>query len=77
MISLILITLIKQYYCQLLRSEYINLNGYKYFKFDESNGKYIYCDVEETVEHFLMNCKGNDNECVNFNNEFEMDYKTL
>ena len=37
-----------------LRTECINLNGYKEFKYGESNGKCIYCAVEETVEHFLM-----------------------
>ena len=29
-----------------LRSEYINLNGFKNFKFDDTNGKCIYCNVE-------------------------------
>ena len=60
-----------------LRCEYINLNGYKYFTFDETNGKCIYCDVEETVDHFLINCKGNDNEYVTYNNELEMDYNIV
>ena len=60
-----------------LRCEYINLNGYKYFIFDETNGKCIYCNVEETVNHFLIECKGNENEYVNNNNELEMDYNII
>ena len=60
-----------------LRSEYINLNGYKNFKFDDTNGKCIYCNVEETVEHFLMRCKGSENEYVNYKNEMEMDYNII
>ena len=34
----------------------------------------IYCDVEETVEQFLLKCKGSKNEYVNYHNECEMDY---
>ena len=60
-----------------LRSEYINLNGYKNFKFNETNGKCIYCNVEETVEHFLIKCKGSKSEYANFHNDFEMDYDII
>ena len=64
-------------YITQLRCEYINLNGYKFFTFDETNGKCIYCNVEETVNHFLIECKGNDSEYVNYNNELEMDYNIV
>ena len=60
-----------------LRSECINLNGYKHYKYGESNGKCIYCDVEETVEHFLLKYKGNKNEFVTYHNDFEMDYDII
>ena len=53
------------------------MNGYKNFKYDETNGKCIYCEVEETVDHFLIECKGNDNEYVNHNCEMEMDYNII
>ena len=48
-----------------LRTECINLNGYKQFKYGETNGKCIYCGVEETVEDFLLDCRGSKNEFVN------------
>ena len=57
-----------------LRSECINRNGYKKFRYNESNGKCIYCHVEETVEHFIIKCPGNKNEFVIYNNECEMNY---
>ena len=60
-----------------LRSQCINLNGYKQYKYGESNGKCIYCNVEETVEHFLLKCKGSKNEYVNYHNDFEMDYDII
>ena len=60
-----------------MRSEYINLNGYKKFIFDETNGKCIYCDVEETVEHFLINCSGSKSDFANFYNENELDYDII
>ena len=45
-----------------LRTECINLNGYKYFRFqDDNNGYYEmcrYCNVPETVEHYLIDCPG-------------------
>ena len=68
---------LKQYECEIinkLRTECINLNGYKKYKFDESSGKCIYCNVEETVEHFLLKCKGSKNEYANYHNECEIDY---
>ena len=39
-----------------------------------SNSKY---NVEETVEHFLLRCKGSDSEYVNYKNEMEMDYNII
>ena len=60
-----------------LRSECINLNGYKQYKYGESNGKCIYCDVEETVEHFLLKCKGNKNDFVIYHNDCEMNYDII
>ena len=60
-----------------LRTECINLNGYKNYKYGESNGKCIYCDVEETVEHFILKCKGSKNDFVNYYNEYEMDYDVI
>ena len=33
--------------------------------------------MEETVDHFLIDCKGNDNEYVTYNNELEMDYNIV
>ena len=60
-----------------LRSEYINLNGFKNFKFDDTNGKCIYCNVEETVEHFLLKCKGSKSKYANYHNELELDYDTI
>ena len=71
---------LKQYESEIitkLRSEYINLNGYKNFKFDETDGNCVYCNVEETVEHFLIECKGSQNEFVNYYNELELDYDII
>ena len=65
---------LKQYESEIvnkLRSECINLNGYKNFRYDESNGNCIYCCVAETVEHFLIDCCGSKSEYVNYNNENE------
>ena len=70
----------KQYECEIinkLRTECINLNGYKKFAFNETSGKCIYCDVEETVEHFLLKCKGSTVEYVNYHNEYEIDYNLV
>ena len=45
-----------------LRTECINLNGYKYFRFnDHNNGKCElckYCSTSETVKHYLIDCPG-------------------
>ena len=45
-----------------LRTECINLNGYKYFRFKDENCGYFnlcrYCNVPETVEHYLIDCPG-------------------
>ena len=60
-----------------LRTECINLNGYKEYKYGETNEKCIYCDVEETVEHFLLDCKGNKNKFVIYHNEYELDYDII
>ena len=60
-----------------LRSECINLNGYKHFKYGESSGKCIYCNVEETVEHFILKCPGSQQKFVNYYNEYEMDYNII
>ena len=54
-----------------LRTECINLNAYKYYRYGESNGNCIYCGGEETVEHFILNCRGSKNEFVNFHNEYK------
>ena len=54
-----------------LRSECINLNGYKNFGYGESNGNCIYCNVEETVEHFILECCGSKSEYANYYNENE------
>ena len=42
-----------------LRTEHINLNDYKYVRFDDRDaleGYCRYCDRVETVEHFLEDC---------------------
>jgi hypothetical protein len=62
-----------------LRTEYINLNHYKYFRFNNEyeNGNCIYCNVRETVSHYLIDCSGELNEmalkfnplAVNYNKE--------
>ena len=44
-----------------LRTEYINLNEYKLFRFNENDGNCKYCNVPETVQHFLIDCSGNTN----------------
>ena len=52
---------LKQYEAEIiigLRSEYINLNGFKNFVFNETNGKCICCNMKETVEHYLLKCQG-------------------
>ena len=49
---------LKQYEADIinkLRTECINLNGYKKYEFDETSGKCIYCDVEETVNRLGIN----------------------
>ena len=60
-----------------LRTECINLNGYKKYKYGETNGKCIYCGTEETVEHFLLYCKGSKNKFVNYHNENEVNYNIV
>ena len=60
-----------------LRTECINLNGYKHFRYGETNGKCIYCGVEETVEHFILNCTGSKNDFVNYHNEYELNYNII
>ena len=48
-----------------LRTECINLNGYKHFRFNDDNlGLYElcgYCETPETVKHFLIDCPGQTN----------------
>ena len=64
-----------------LRTECINLNGYEQFKYGETNGNCIYCEinsnVQETVEHHILDCAGSKNEFVNYNNKFEVDYDQI
>ena len=64
-----------------LRTECINLNGYKQFKYDETNGNCIYCginsNVEETVEHYILDCPGSKNEFVNYHNKCEVNYNQI
>ena len=60
-----------------LRTECINLNGYKNYKYGDSNGKCVYCGVEETVEQFLLDCSDSKNEFVDYHNEYEMDYDEI
>ena len=44
-----------------LRTEHINLNSYKSFRFGDTNGLCRYCNVYESVEHFLIDCPGQSN----------------
>ena len=44
-----------------LRTEYINLNSYKSFRFNDTDGNCPYCGVNETVNHYLLDCPGNIN----------------
>ena len=44
-----------------LRTEYINLNNYKKFYFNESNGTCNNCKCKESVKHYLLDCEGNNN----------------
>ena len=65
---------LKQYECEIinkLRTEHINLNDYKKKRFDDTNGKCKYCNVKETVSHFLLDCPGN---AFEDRNNFEVDY---
>ena len=48
-----------------LRTEYINLNEYKSFRFGDTDGNCTYCGVPETVQHYLMDCCGNINSINN------------
>ena len=45
-----------------LRTECINLNGYKHFRFKDINNGHDelcqYCKVQETVQHYLIDCPG-------------------
>ena len=71
---------LKQYEAEIinkLRTECINLNGYKKYRFGETSGKCYYCDVEETVKHFLLDCIGSKSDYSNYHNEFELDYDII
>ena len=43
-----------------LRTEMINLNNYKYKFHSETNGKCKYCECNENISHFLLNCNGSE-----------------
>ena len=65
---------LSQFECKVinrLRTEHINLNHYKNKRFNDTSGKCCYCYVNETVEHFLLDCPGNPFENPN---AFEIDY---
>ena len=61
-----------------LRTECINLNDYKYFRFDDhNNGKYEmckYCNVPETVEHYLIDCPGQQKKSALEMNSWETNF---
>ena len=61
-----------------LRTECINLNGYKNFRFsDHNNGKYElckYCNVPETVKHYLIDCPGQQNKSALEMNSWETNF---
>ena len=55
-----------------LRTEYINLNNFKYKFFNETNGNCSYCSgpimpVRDDITHFLMDCKINNEMSVKMN----------
>ena len=41
-----------------LRTEYINLNNYKYYINNHKNGMCKHCNVSENVSHYLIDCTG-------------------
>ena len=45
------------------------MNEYKLFRFNENDGNCIYCNVPETVQHYLMDCCGNTNNKNNNNHK--------
>ena len=61
-----------------LRSECINLNGYKNFRFNDDNfGNYElcrYCHIPETVKHFLIDCPGQQNKTALILNPMDTNY---
>ena len=61
-----------------LRTECINLNGYKNFRFNDHNNGYYelckYCKVPETVQHFLIDCGGQQHKLALEMNSMETNY---
>ena len=61
-----------------LRTECINLNGYKNFRFNDNNfGNYElcrYCNVPETVKHYLIDCPGQQNKTALMLNPMDTNY---
>ena len=61
-----------------LRTECINLNDYKYFRFkDENRGELNmcrYCNVPETVEHYLIDCAGQTDQMALRYNPMDTNY---
>ena len=63
-----------------LRTEYINLNHYKYFRFidiSSNNGLCKYCNVSETVQHYLIDCPGQTNIMALEMNGLDKNYNVL
>ena len=63
-----------------LRTEHINLNDYKFFRFkdDSSNfGNCRYCNVKESVSHFLIDCPGQNNQIALRMNPFDVNYNGI
>ena len=60
------------------RTECINLNGYKYFRFKDINNGHLgnckCCHVPETVEHYLIDCSGQTNVSAERMNPFDTNY---
>ena len=61
-----------------LRTECINLNDHKHFRFkDINNGHYEmckYCSVPETVEHYLIDCLGQTKKLALEMNSWEINF---
>ena len=61
-----------------MRTECINLNGYKNFRFNDfNNGHYElckYCNVPETVSHYLIDCPGQQKKLALKMNSMETNY---